>query len=141
MSVYIFQTPNKSAYVNIYKGNPFEIVETSVLIFSLVFWWQTDNFILVFYLKQLLFNHLCYFFYRSNCHADILEEMHKYYSKPHFLPPEAEHSHVDYIFMGYQQGAFMHVSFLCCIVYKVAYDFFSSNISNNSLFWCWSLKI
>lgn len=36
--------------------------------------------------------------------------MRQYYTRPHFLPADAEHAHVDYIFMGYQQGAVMHVS-------------------------------
>lgn len=49
-------------------------------------------------------------FDRSNCHPEVLKEMRKFYDKPHFLPEEAEHSHIDFVFMGYQQGAFMHVS-------------------------------
>jgi hypothetical protein len=36
--------------------------------------------------------------------------MREHYSIPHFLPEDAEHAHMDYIFIGYQQGAVMHVS-------------------------------
>lgn len=48
--------------------------------------------------------------FRSNCHPDVLAIMREHYSVPHFLPEDAEHAHMDYIFIGYQQGAVMHVS-------------------------------
>jgi hypothetical protein len=51
-----------------------------------------------------------YFIFRSNCHPEILDIMREHYSIPHFLPEDAEHAHMDYIFIGYQQGAVMHVS-------------------------------
>lgn len=40
----------------------------------------------------------------------MLKKMRRHYTKPHFLPVDAEHSHVDFIFMGFEEGAFMHVS-------------------------------
>lgn len=36
--------------------------------------------------------------------------MRKYYPVPHFLPLDSEMSNREYIFMGYDQGANMHVS-------------------------------
>nr|CAD7435110.1 unnamed protein product [Timema monikensis] len=34
--------------------------------------------------------------------------MRRYYTTPHFLPEDSEHARMDYIFIGYQQGAVMH---------------------------------
>jgi len=53
--------------------------------------------------------YICFIF-RSNCHPEILAIMREHYSIPHFLPEDAEHAHMDYIFIGYHQGAVMHVS-------------------------------
>lgn len=47
----------------------------------------------------------------SNCHPGVLEELRKLYGRPHFLPADAEMSNTDYIFLGYEQGAYMHVSY------------------------------
>lgn len=47
----------------------------------------------------------------SNCHPGVLEELRKLYGRPHFLPADAEMSNTDYVFLGYEQGAYMHVSF------------------------------
>lgn len=38
--------------------------------------------------------------------------MRKYYPKPHFLPDDCEIPSKEYVFMGYDDGATMHVSFL-----------------------------
>lgn len=46
----------------------------------------------------------------SNCQTDILFELRKLYPVPHFLPSDAEFPNTDYIFLGYDQGAIMHVS-------------------------------
>lgn len=46
----------------------------------------------------------------GNCHPIILQEMRKFYPKPHFLPEDAEVPHKEYVFMGYDDGATMHVS-------------------------------
>lgn len=50
----------------------------------------------------------------SNCHPGVLEELRKLYGRPHFLPADAEMSKTDYVFLGYEQGDYMHVS-----IYKV----------------------
>lgn len=50
------------------------------------------------------------FFCRSNCHPIVLSELRKLYPKPHFLPDDAEMPNTDFIFLGYEQGAIMHVS-------------------------------
>ena len=46
----------------------------------------------------------------SNCNPSILNELRKLYPKPHFLPEDAEMPNTDFIFLGYEQGAIMHVS-------------------------------
>lgn len=49
----------------------------------------------------------------SNCHPEILAELRKLYEFPHFLPADAEIPNTDFIFLGYDQGAIMHV---CCVI-------------------------
>lgn len=46
----------------------------------------------------------------SNCQSDILRQLRQLYPRPHFLPEDAEIPNTDYIFLGYDQGAVMHVS-------------------------------
>lgn len=46
----------------------------------------------------------------SNCQPDILTELRKLYPRPHFLPEDAEIPNTDYTFLGYNEGAVMHVS-------------------------------
>lgn len=41
---------------------------------------------------------------------NVLNKMRQYYPVPHFLPEDSELSNHEYIFMGYDQGATMHVS-------------------------------
>lgn len=48
----------------------------------------------------------------GNCHPVILQEMRKYYSKPNFLPADSEIPHKEYVFMGYDDGATMHLDFI-----------------------------
>lgn len=45
----------------------------------------------------------------SNCLPTILAELRKLYPIPHFLPIDAEIPNTDYIFLGYNEGAVMHV--------------------------------
>lgn len=48
----------------------------------------------------------------KNCHPRILDAMKRFYSVPHFLPDDAEIPiNSNYIFIGYEDGAVMHVSF------------------------------
>lgn len=46
----------------------------------------------------------------SVCQPAVLAELRKLYPRPHFLPFDAEMPHTDFILMGYEQGAVMHVS-------------------------------
>lgn len=46
----------------------------------------------------------------SNCQSNILNELRRLYPMPHFLPEDAEIPNTDYIFLGYDEGAVMHVS-------------------------------
>jgi len=48
----------------------------------------------------------------ENCHLQILDAMKQFYSIPHFLPDDAEIPYSNYIFLGYEEGAVMHVSFI-----------------------------
>ncbi|KAF2880530.1 hypothetical protein ILUMI_25643 [Ignelater luminosus] len=48
----------------------------------------------------------------GNCDPDVLAEMRKYYPKPHFLPDDAETPSKEYVFMGYDAGATMHLDFI-----------------------------
>ncbi|XP_075225290.1 uncharacterized protein LOC142326589 [Lycorma delicatula] len=54
----------------------------------------------------------------SNCYPPVLEEMRKHYYRPHFLPADAEHAHTDYVFMGYQQGAVMHLDYISRLMWQ-----------------------
>ncbi|XP_057329113.1 uncharacterized protein LOC130669959, partial [Microplitis mediator] len=48
----------------------------------------------------------------KNCHPQVLEIMSKYYDTPHFLPVDAEVPQTNYIFIGYDQGAIMHLDYI-----------------------------
>lgn len=48
----------------------------------------------------------------KNCHLQILDAMRQFYSIPHFLPEDAEIPYSNYIFLGYEEGAVMHVSLM-----------------------------
>lgn len=48
----------------------------------------------------------------SNCQSNILTELRQLYPRPHFLPEDAEIPNTDYTFLGYDEGAVMHVSFI-----------------------------
>lgn len=61
----------------------------------------------IVYVKQKSI--VLFFRSRGNCHPQILAEMRKYYPKPHFLPESCEIPSKEYIFMGYDDGATMHV--------------------------------
>lgn len=51
----------------------------------------------------------------SNCQIKILNELRKLYPvPPHFLPADSEIPSYDYIFMGYDEGANMHVRLMDC---------------------------
>lgn len=46
----------------------------------------------------------------KNCHPQVLEHMRQFYQTPSFLPDDAEVPPTNYVFLGYEQGAHMHVS-------------------------------
>ncbi|KAK0158135.1 hypothetical protein PV328_009176 [Microctonus aethiopoides] len=48
----------------------------------------------------------------KNCHSDVLETMKKYYQVPHFLPNDIEIPQTNYIFLGYDEGAIMHIDYI-----------------------------
>ncbi|XP_017780310.1 PREDICTED: uncharacterized protein LOC108565394 [Nicrophorus vespilloides] len=48
----------------------------------------------------------------GNCHSQVLKEMRKHYPKPHFLPDDCEIPSKEYVFMGYDAGATMHLDFI-----------------------------
>lgn len=48
----------------------------------------------------------------SNCHPIVLEQLRKLYPRPHFLPKDAEMPNTDYVFLGYEQGAIMHLDYI-----------------------------
>ncbi|KAL1375084.1 hypothetical protein pipiens_017716 [Culex pipiens pipiens] len=48
----------------------------------------------------------------SNCNPVILAELRKLYPKPHFLPEDAEMPNTDFVFLGYEQGALMHIDYI-----------------------------
>ncbi|CAD7006062.1 uncharacterized protein LOC101448387 [Ceratitis capitata] len=54
----------------------------------------------------------------SNCHPIVLEELRKLYPRPHFLPIDAEMPNTDYIFIGYEQGDFMHLDYIPRLVWQ-----------------------
>lgn len=55
-------------------------------------------------------NELSWYVGFSNCQPKILYELRKLYAKPHFLPDNSEIPSTDYIFLGHDEGAVMHVS-------------------------------
>ncbi|KAH0554393.1 uncharacterized protein LOC123263394 [Cotesia glomerata] len=48
----------------------------------------------------------------KNCHPQVLDVMKKYYDSPHFLPLDTEIPQTNYIFIGYDQGANMHLDYI-----------------------------
>ncbi|EAA05078.4 AGAP011086-PA, partial [Anopheles gambiae str. PEST] len=48
----------------------------------------------------------------SNCNPAVLAELRKLYPKPHFLPDDAEMPNTDFVFLGYEQGAVMHIDYI-----------------------------
>nr|XP_022917439.1 uncharacterized protein LOC111426855 [Onthophagus taurus] len=54
----------------------------------------------------------------GNCHNQILQEMRKYYPKPHFLPEDCEIPSKEYVFMGYDDGATMHLDFISRLMWQ-----------------------
>ena len=54
---------------------------------------------------------ICCLIYRSNCDISAANTLRTHYNRPYFLPPVAESSKTDWIFMGSPgYGAHLHVS-------------------------------
>ncbi|KAK2584936.1 hypothetical protein KPH14_002530 [Odynerus spinipes] len=54
----------------------------------------------------------------KNCHPQILDAMKQFYDVPKFFPDDAEISHTNYIFMGYNQGANMHLDYISRLMWQ-----------------------
>ncbi|XP_029660460.1 uncharacterized protein LOC115233948 [Formica exsecta] len=54
----------------------------------------------------------------KNCHPRILDAMKRFYSVPHFLPDDAEIPCSNYIFMGYEEGAVMHLDYISRLMWQ-----------------------
>lgn len=48
----------------------------------------------------------------SNCQSAVLHELRRLYPIPHFLPDDAEVPNTDYVFMGFDRGAIMHLDYI-----------------------------
>ncbi|KAF7996579.1 hypothetical protein HCN44_002225 [Aphidius gifuensis] len=48
----------------------------------------------------------------KNCHPGVLSVINQYYETPSFLPLDAEVPQTNYIFMGYEEGASMHLDYI-----------------------------
>ncbi|VEN56394.1 unnamed protein product [Callosobruchus maculatus] len=61
----------------------------------------------------------------GNCDPAILQQMRKHYPKPHFLPEDSENPSTDYIFVGYDGGATLHVrSYFYLFIYRYTLLYF-----------------
>lgn len=67
----------------------------------------------------------------GNCLPNILAELRELYPRPHFLPYDAETPNTDYTFLGYNEGAVMHVS----LISLSFADIKSNRIVNHCLNW------
>ncbi|XP_077281711.1 uncharacterized protein LOC143908174 [Temnothorax americanus] len=54
----------------------------------------------------------------KNCHPQILDAMKHFYNVPHFLPDDAERPYSNYIFMGYEEGAVMHLDYISRLMWQ-----------------------
>lgn len=53
-----------------------------------------------------------------NCNPLVLNYMRQFYPIPHFLPLNSELSNREYIFMGYDEGATMHLDFISRLMWQ-----------------------
>ncbi|XP_050587378.1 uncharacterized protein LOC126920691 isoform X3 [Bombus affinis] len=54
----------------------------------------------------------------KNCHLQILDIMKRYYNLPHFLPEDAEVPYSNYVFLGYEEGAIMHLDYISRLMWQ-----------------------
>lgn len=55
----------------------------------------------------------------SHCQSNIIAQLRKLYPRPHFLPKDAEIPNTDYSFLGFNEGAVMHVSVIYVNILKM----------------------
>ncbi|XP_078051106.1 uncharacterized protein LOC144477302 [Augochlora pura] len=54
----------------------------------------------------------------KNCHLQILDTMKQFYNLPHFLPEDAEIPYTNYVFLGYEEGAIMHLDYISRLMWQ-----------------------
>ncbi|XP_076656315.1 uncharacterized protein LOC143360975 [Halictus rubicundus] len=54
----------------------------------------------------------------KNCHLQILDTMKRFYNLPHFLPEDAEVPYTNYVFLGYEEGAIMHLDYISRLMWQ-----------------------
>ncbi|KZC13473.1 hypothetical protein WN55_05024 [Dufourea novaeangliae] len=54
----------------------------------------------------------------KNCHLQILDTMKQFYNLPHFLPEDAEVPYTNYVFLGYEEGAIMHLDYISRLMWQ-----------------------
>ncbi|XP_012268100.2 uncharacterized protein LOC105693032 [Athalia rosae] len=54
----------------------------------------------------------------KNCHPQVLDVMREFYQTPHFLPEDAESPYTNYVFLGYEQGAVMHLDYISRLMWQ-----------------------
>ncbi|XP_076395832.1 uncharacterized protein LOC100878361 isoform X1 [Megachile rotundata] len=54
----------------------------------------------------------------KNCNLQVLDTMKKFYSLPHFLPEDAEVPYSNYVFLGYEEGAIMHLDYISRLMWQ-----------------------
>lgn len=54
----------------------------------------------------------------KNCHPQVLDIMKQFYDVPTFFPNDAEIAHTNYIFMGYELGANMHLDYISRLMWQ-----------------------
>lgn len=59
----------------------------------------------------------------KNCHPEVLQILNQFYEPPHFLPHDAEIPATNYIFLGYDEGAVMHVRYLFFVLLPLRLEY------------------
>ncbi|XP_014471167.1 PREDICTED: uncharacterized protein LOC106742579 [Dinoponera quadriceps] len=54
----------------------------------------------------------------KNCHPRVLDAMGTLYSAPRFLPEDAEIPYSNYVFLGYEEGAVMHLDYISRLMWQ-----------------------
>lgn len=54
----------------------------------------------------------------KNCHLQVLDVMKQFYKLPHFLPDDAEVPYTNFVFLGYKEGAIMHLDYISRLMWQ-----------------------